>query len=246
MINVILDIILNISIKIKKLENVYGLLNDDESRMVFASRIKSIIEGDNGYIRRSKFAHYFHPEVMIQKGDTILDGGVSGDIDTINNFVRHIGDKGHIYAFEPEPVCYSQAKDKVKNINNVQLIPYGLYDKLDIAIFKVQGGASYVTDVETDKTITCHMTTVDTVATEYDIKKVDITKLDIEDSEMKALKGGVKTIKKYRPKLLISVYHKWLRSKLQILYGASFTHTMGNSFICHAELRYKYVYENTN
>jgi FkbM family methyltransferase len=195
----------------KQLEYTYNLLSDDESRMILASRIRSVIEGDNGYIRRSKYEHYCHPEIKIQKGDIILDCGVSGDIGVVSEFSKCTGDKGHVYAFEPDPICYSEAQEKIKNnnINNVDLIQCGLWNKSETINMKINGGASYVTDTKDENTVICHMTTIDTIVSENNIKKVDMIELDVEGSEMNALLGGVKTIEKYRPKLLVSVYHKW-------------------------------------
>ena len=41
-----------------------------------------------------------------------------------------------------------------------------------------------------------------------DGRKVDIIKLDIEGEEENAILGAKETIKKYRPRLLVSAYHK--------------------------------------
>ena len=40
------------------------------------------------------------------------------------------------------------------------------------------------------------------------IEKMDFIKMDIEGSELAALKGAEETIRKHRPKLAISLYHK--------------------------------------
>ncbi|MDR3319858.1 MAG: FkbM family methyltransferase [Desulfovibrio sp.] len=52
------------------------------------------------------------------------------------------------------------------------------------------------------------MTTIDTIVSQYNIKKVDMIKLHVEGAEEKSLLGGIKTIVKNRPKLLIFLYHK--------------------------------------
>ena len=52
----------------------------------------------------------------------------------------------------------------------------------------------------------CRAITVDGFAEQNDIA-VDLIKLDVEGSEMKVLHGAKNTIKKYRPKMAVSLYH---------------------------------------
>lgn len=192
-----------------KLEKVFSLLDDDESRNIFVSKIKTIMLADIGYLRRSKYAQYLHPKTLLQKGDIVIDGGVSGNVSVEQKFSELVGDEGHIYSFEPEPVCYFQAEEQIKNIKNITLLPFGLSNKIEKVFFTSIGPGSHVTDTPTDNTVTCHMTTIDTIIAQYNIKKVDIIKLDVEGSEEKSLLGSIKTIVKHRPKLMISLYHKF-------------------------------------
>jgi len=207
----------------QELEQVFSLLCDDESREIFVSTIKSIITGTIGYIKQSEYFHYFHPETIPNKGDIIIDGGVGRDISFVRECSKHVGNDGHIYSFEP--VCYFDILEKFSNMNNTTLFQLGLWNKLEDQIFTINRGGSSVVDKNSnrtlrggsgvfdmnpdpDNTVSCKMTTIDSFISEYNINKVDMIKLDVEGSEKNVLLGGVDTIIKHRPKLLISVYHK--------------------------------------
>jgi hypothetical protein len=41
-----------------------------------------------------------------------------------------------------------------------------------------------------------------------DIPKIDFVKMDIEGAELSAIKGAASSIRKFKPKLAISLYHK--------------------------------------
>jgi hypothetical protein len=52
------------------------------------------------------------------------------------------------------------------------------------------------------------VTSIDATVKELGLDRVDVIKLDVEGAELEALKGARNTIKQYKPKLQISIYHK--------------------------------------
>jgi len=67
-------------------------------------------------------------------------------------------------------------------------------------------GSCVVEDEQSD--IKVQSVTIDSLAPE---DRVGLIKFDIEGYEINALNGAIETIKKYKPVLLISVYHLWLQ-----------------------------------
>ena len=51
-------------------------------------------------------------------------------------------------------------------------------------------------------------TTIDEAATRSNALRVDFIKMDIEGSELSALRGAESTIRRWQPKLAISLYHR--------------------------------------
>lgn len=54
---------------------------------------------------------------------------------------------------------------------------------------------------------TCTTTTIDEICDTLDLQKCDFIKMDIEGAELSALKGAEATLRKFRPKLAICLYH---------------------------------------
>ena len=107
-----------------------------------------------------------------------------------------------IYCYEPLLKQARLLERKVESEwKNVKLITGGVWNKSETQSFFENGTGSYIRD-NGGCTINC-VTIDDTVDGE-----VTYIKMDIEGAELKALEGAQKTIKKYKPKLAISVYHK--------------------------------------
>ena len=51
-------------------------------------------------------------------------------------------------------------------------------------------------------------TSIDVFCEQHELETVNYIKMDIEGSEMRALRGAERTIQRFRPKLAICVYHR--------------------------------------
>ena len=90
-----------------------------------------------------------------------------------------------------------------KATDKFDIIPKGAYSKEGFLGFDSKGNGASTESEKSDNTI--QITTIDkTLASE----RPTFIKMDIEGSELEALRGAEETIKKYKPKLAISVYHK--------------------------------------
>lgn len=110
----------------------------------------------------------------------------------------------HIYAFEPDAGNYRYCKEVFAGEQRVILQNRGLYDSEGTLSFSADGsGESRIMEDETGDKI--EETRLDHV---LQGDPVTLIKMDIEGAEEKAILGAQETIRRHRPRLAISVYHK--------------------------------------
>ena len=153
-------------------------------------------------------------KVLIDAGkdDVVLDvGGCWGD--TALFFANKIGKKGKVYSFEFIPNNISIFE---KNINlnphlkdQIVLVSSPVSNKSgDNIYYKDNGPGSQVkSEPFVGSSGIATTISIDDFVEQKQLTKVDFIKMDIEGAEPFALNGAIKTIKKFKPKLAIAIYH---------------------------------------
>ena len=161
----------------------------------------------------TKKQYYFSRENITIKpelGDIVIDGGGCFG-DTSIFFAKSVGQNGMVYVFDPLPIHGTVIKKNIGQNNlekNISFLPYALGD-MSNHVKPVQNLDFYlnpgfrVTN-ESDFPIM----SIDDFVKRYRLPKIDFIKMDIEGYELNALRGATQTIKKFMPKLAISIYHR--------------------------------------
>jgi FkbM family methyltransferase len=148
-------------------------------------------------------------KISPQPGDHVIDaGGCFGD--TALGFADAVGEQGHVYIFDPLPKhCAIMRRVQVLNPTlapRMSVFPMGLSDiGNDVVPLPdndvIDPGARLVA-------AEMPMGAIDEVVERNDIPRIDFIKMDIEGSELSALRGAESAIRRWRPKLAISLYHR--------------------------------------
>lgn len=155
-------------------------------------------------------------DIDIKNGDTVIEGGACYG-ETSLWFAHKVGEKGKVYSFEfinenigifkKSLSLNPKLKDRIKILNNA------LHSDSNTDLYVYENGAG--TFCSTEKIawggVSPYMIktkNIDDLVKEEGLEKVDFIKMDIEGSELAALKGAKRTICQYKPNLAICIYHK--------------------------------------
>ena len=185
---------------------VYNFLFDDYSKQTFIERLKYCLTGDPKYLipLRSNMPRYFDPEIIsFSKDEIFIDAGAyTGD--TAMGFLKWIGGNyKKIYSFEPDINNRIEFSNTFPSNKDIELIPFGLWERKGVLRFK--SGKKTGSRINEDGNVEIPVISIDEF---LDGNPVTFIKMDIEGAEMKAIKGAEASIKKYKPKLAICIYHK--------------------------------------
>jgi len=142
-------------------------------------------------------------------GDIVLDcGACIGDISLL--FAGLVAPRGEVHIFDPVPLhsryCQLQAS------LNPSLAPMIHINQLAVGkCTQVVNGDIGDSDKIAPGCLAIDSyssTSLDDYVTTRRLRSVDFIKMDVEGSEMDAIEGSSETVRKYKPRLAISAYHK--------------------------------------
>lgn len=151
---------------------------------------------------------YRHGSSLVQAepGEIVLDCGACFG-DTSLYFADKVGPTGHVYALEPDPrnveILEGNLASNPGLRSRITVVNKAVWNTdgqvLDLA---AGGPGSRVSGVNGG-------TAVETVRIDaMRLPRVDLIKMDIEGSELPALVGAERSLRAFRPKLAISLYHR--------------------------------------
>ena len=184
-----------------ELYRAYELLADEQSKKVFEQTTLFKLDGDISklFACETEENEAFDNILKLEKGYSFLDlGAYNGD--TVLDFIRRVGTFGKITAVEPDKKSFAKLIKNTEGYdieainaavsNEVGSIPFSFKSSRG----SVAGGDSFIDSVCID--YLCENT------------KYDYIKFDVEGKELDAIIGGEKAIKRDKPKMLVSAYHK--------------------------------------
>lgn len=150
--------------------------------------------------------------IQVEANDIVIDGGGCYG-DTALYFAHKASPGGKVFSFEflPENLEKWHKNVKMNPVleSRIQLVPHALWEQSGEELFiSGHGPGTQVSSLTNDPLAKKVITrSIDDLAEEEKLNAVNFIKMDIEGAEQSALKGAEKTIRRFKPKLAITVYH---------------------------------------
>ena len=151
---------------------------------------------------------YDYPAVRIRSGDVVIDCG--GHVGTFARFALERGAR-QVVSFEADPsnaACYRVNLEKEVRGGRAILMEAGVWDEAASLRFapddKGNSGSGIVGQAGE---LEIQTVTIDGVAADLGLERVDFIKMDIEGAERRALTGASNVLKRWAPRMAICTYH---------------------------------------
>jgi FkbM family methyltransferase len=167
-----------------------------------------------GMLADQKSGFYESAGHGVRAGDVVLDCGANVGLDTLAALARGAS---LVVAIEPaldNVECLRRNLAAEIGAGRVVVYPKGVWDKDDVLPLNVQPSntASYSVALRYPGASTgprVELTTIDELVRELQLERVDYIKMDIEGAERAALGGGAQTIRRFHPRLTVSLEHHY-------------------------------------
>ena len=121
---------------------------------------------------------------------------------------------GRVLSFEPVPSIRKELEENIRlnHFKNITVLPYGLSDQPgQFPIFLMgedenEGQATFFSDdASNQNSIVAELKVLDVEWKGFQLSRLDFIKMDIEGSELMALRGSINTLIQFRPLVLLEI-----------------------------------------
>lgn len=187
----------------EKFDEVFSMLADDKSRETFINLINFKISGKLDYLipSFSDKSEVYENILKLTGSETIVDAGAYNG-DTVEEFLSFTKGKANkIFALEPDRKNFAKLERNTSHLSFVEARNVAAYKENTSLFFKKAAGRQSKIADEGER--------IDAVAIDsLTEEKISFIKMDIEGSELDAIKGAENTIKAHKPKLYVCAYHR--------------------------------------
>ena len=189
-----------------ELTSFYNDLEDELSRKTMIAFFNQHLTGNCEYVDEVFVNNqYFTDPVKLRDDEIFVDcGAYTGD--TVNAFLRATKERKyeHIFSIEPDTLNFKELLKLGSAIPRFTCINKGTWNEKTILKFSNDGNTTSTISQNGEIQVE-----VDTIDNMLNGQSATYIKMDIEGAELPSLIGAEKTIRNYKPKLAISVYHKY-------------------------------------
>ena len=193
----------------EQLDTVCSLLADEESRHTLRSIIEYKLSGRIDVLDACEADEETVTRKLLSP-DTIKSyvdlGAYNGD--TIKKLIPLAPNLSHALAMEPDRRNFRKLSEYAMTLSDnikVEPLPIAAWDKREVLSMDASGNRNANLSGGGKKAVEVDADALDNV---IGALQPDYIKYDVEGSEWQALEGSRKTIATYRPRLLVSLYHR--------------------------------------
>ena len=194
-----------------RFEAVFNSLADDESKRIYKNVISYKLTGNIAYLwdSESEKSKVYQELLDCNNIHSYVDlGAYNGD--TVKEMLFFNPSLKSVIALEPDSRNFRKLTEYTQSIENcnVKCINAGAWDENTTLLFDASGNRN--AGIISKGNIVSKIKEINVVSLDEVLMgaSIDYIKYDVEGSEKEALLGSAKTIEKYAPKLLISLYHR--------------------------------------
>lgn len=149
---------------------------------------------------RLDFDQNIHSRIHLNIGDVVIDAGANIGCYSYG-FLKQVSKDGKVYCFEPSNESYECLSHNLSNYPNVILSNKALSDKVEYCNIIRESNNVGMNFCDFVKSGEIQTTTIDSL----ELERLNFIKIDVEGCELKVLQGGLKTILKHKPVMLIEI-----------------------------------------